>query len=608
MSDTSLEQTESPPPSDGEPREYGDVGISEVQEPAQVVAPAPSADVTPVPAAAQQRSNRSATIEHLAARRAVSELKEDDPEVKQKLSDLRTELTTLVTNLRWGGVSTSETAKRMIPLLNHGPLTQWIPLLVPTILEIDRAGNMIPVWLQISERADPLDLLPEANPAETMIGRARRIALLMLGHYKTPEISEALGKFAVDSSSSLYATRSLVKQSTVAAMQALARALKDAEGWAKVDIIDAYATMDQARFYDLMLASGLERANGLESYIAVPLYRKLPIETYLRGGSDVAPRLSEQAAMVVFQVAQDSLHNAGTSTLPILFERDLPTVIEALFTGARTRPNWGSALALHRLGLLLGRYWTEIARGAIADQYVVQSVYAAAPMMPEIERWMNNTGRNALLEALGNSDEAFSPCLRVLNELREPRIADALIQRLNRTERIISREHAILLGRMCDALVQQSNAWAGNALLDLIRRVVNVEARSRREKRRENLATGDTDLPTSIVYASALRALGQLKARDALDTALRATRDFDPYVRTQAIDALKGIDPAGENPRSHAAAREALNDPRDTVVRAACQLLGQYKDREAISALEVVRARHPELANYVQDALQKINS
>src|SRR3989442_14164016 len=85
------------------------------------------------------------------------------------------------------------------------------------------------------------------NPAETRIGRARRIAMLMLGFYKSADISEVLGKLSTDSSSSLYATRSLVKQSTIAAMKALAGAFKDAEGWAKVDVIDAFATLNQAR-------------------------------------------------------------------------------------------------------------------------------------------------------------------------------------------------------------------------------------------------------------------------------------------------------------------------------------------------------------------------
>ncbi len=369
MSEMSLEETESTTPANNDETEPGELKIEEVTATAPVEAPAPSANVTAAPPAAQQRSNRSATIEHLAARRAVTELSADAPEVKQTISELRTELTILVTDLRWGGLSAKETAERIILLLNVGSLQQWIPLLVPNILEIDRAGDLVPAWLKIIEQEDPVDLPADANPAETMVGRARRIAILMLGYYKTSQISELLGKLAADPGSSLYATRSLVRQSTLAAMKALAGALMDAEGWAKVDVIDAYAILDQARFYEIMLASGLDRANGLESYIAVPLFRTIPLENYLPGNSKLAPRLTQQAALVLSQVLQDSMNNAGGGSLPLIFERDLPRLASALFEGARNAPDWQHTIALHRLGLLLGRYWGEISRGTIHLAY-----------------------------------------------------------------------------------------------------------------------------------------------------------------------------------------------------------------------------------------------
>src|SRR5436309_54605 len=231
-----------------EPTEPGGMDIDEVIDTPSAVAPAPSATMVPVPAAAQQKSNRTATVEHLAARRNLPELNANAPEVKQVISELRTELTMLVTDLRWGGQSTKETADRIIPLLNVGSLQQWIPVLIPNIWEIDRAGDLIPAWLFIIGQEDPIDLPIDANPAETMIGRARRIAMLMVGFYKSADSSEVLGKLSTDPSSSLYATRSLAKQTTVAAMKALANALKEAQGWARVDVIDAFATLNWLAF------------------------------------------------------------------------------------------------------------------------------------------------------------------------------------------------------------------------------------------------------------------------------------------------------------------------------------------------------------------------
>src|SRR5579884_1226133 len=241
-----LEQTESGSPVDSNIDEPGGMGIGEVTEPAPVAAPV--FEARPAPTAAQRRSNRPGTVEHLATRRTLPPLNTDEPEVKERIIELRAELTALVTGLRWGGLSIQDTAERVIPLLNAGPLSQWIPVLVPNVLEIDRAGNLVPVWLKIIEEDDPDDLPPDANPADTMVGRARRFAILMLGYYKSPELSELLGKLATDPNSSLYATQSLVKQGTVAALQAMARALKDAEGWAKVDLIEAYATLNLTRF------------------------------------------------------------------------------------------------------------------------------------------------------------------------------------------------------------------------------------------------------------------------------------------------------------------------------------------------------------------------
>ncbi len=539
---------------------------------APVVAPAPSAEVVSVPAAAQQRSNRSATIEHLAARRASSELSTESPEVKQKLNELRTELTLLVTDLRWGGQPTKETAERIIPFLNEGPLQQWIPLLVPTILEIDRAGDLAPAWLYII----------------------------------TAEISELLGKLAIDPRSSLYATRSLVKQSTVPAMKALAAALKDAEGWAKVDVIDAFATLNQARFYEIMLASGLERTNGLESYIAVPLFRTVPLETYLRGGNNVAPRLTQQAAMVVSQVLQDSMNIAGGNSLPPIFERDLPTLATALYEGTKRTPNWQLAVALHRLGLLLGRYWGDISRGTIQDQRIIQPVYACLPMMPDIEHWMNYTGRDVLWEALTQQEEAFLPTLKVLSELRDPRTSQVLIARLDATTQITDREHAISLGQICDTLVQLGDRSAVSTIRELVKRTINSDARATRGKRRDNLDVGDADIPGSIVYGAAIRTFAQFGERSTLDVILRAANDFDPYVRTQALEALKSIDPQGEDARTCMVVREALNDPRDTVVRVACQLITQYHDIESVTSLRILAETRPEFAPSVQETLRQL--
>ena len=610
MADKSLERLPTTTPANNEQPEPGGFGVVEAQ-PEPVAAPvvqAPAAGASTLPPAVFKRSRRAATVEHLAARRNTSTLTMDQPEVKQKLGELRAEMTTLLTDFRWGGASVQTLVERIIPLLNLGSLQQWIPVLAPTLLEIDRAGNLVPVWLKLAEQEDPEDLPADANPADTEIGRARRIALLMLGYYKSPELSSALGKLATDPHSSLYATQALARQGTVAALQALVIALKEAKGWAKVDIMDAFATINQARFYDLMLASGLNDAEGLESYLAVPLYKTLPLEKYLNGGKDVAPNLTQQAALIFAQVLQDSNPaTASTGTTPMIFERDLPRLAFALFEGTKSAPAWYKVVALHRLGLFMGRYWAEISRGAIQNPEILQPIYACLPLMPQIEQWMGGPGRNVLLQAVEGNDEAMGPSLRVLKELGEPGLADALLRRLETTFQLIDREQAVRLGQICDTLVQLRETRAVPAVEQLLRRVVPIDHRASRPRRTENLPTGDPDIPASILYGAALRTFAQFNDSSTLSIVLRAAKDFDPFVRSQALEALKTMDPQGSDSRSRAAAREGLNDPRDAVVRVACQLVAQYHDRDARAELLKLRETRPELVASVEEALKQLD-
>jgi len=51
-----------------------------------------------------------------------------------------------------------------------------------------------------------------------------------------------------------------------------------------------------------------------------------------------------------------------------------------------------------------------------------------------------------------------------------------------------------------------------------------------------------------------------------------------------------------------------LNDPRDTVVRVACQLIAQYQDLESVTSLRVLAETRPEFAPSVQDALRQLGS
>ena len=88
---------------------------------------------------------------------------------------------------------------------------------------------------------------------------------------------------------------------------------------------------------------------------------------------------------------------------------------------------------------------------------------------------------------------------------------------------------------------------------------------------------------------------------------LNATADFDPYVRAKAIEALQRLDPQGDDRRSRAAIRAALDDPRESVARAACQLVLQYRDTEAVPLLQRLVDAHNELSPVAYNALRQLS-
>ncbi|GCE27366.1 hypothetical protein KDA_28500 [Dictyobacter alpinus] len=590
-------------------------------------------EVNPATPLSTQARERTGTVEHLAARKAVPTLDKHTPEMKLRLSALRTEITRIITSLRWENQSVAETVQRLQPFLNIGPIKQWKDTLIPFLYEIDRGGALIPVWLQIIEQGDPENLPVDANPGETEQGRARRYAILMLGNYRTmgiagkgaqtrfasrrddgsmvsTDLAQYLGKLATDPDVSMYATQALIQHTTAASMQALIGALQEAHGWAKVDVVEGCLEFQQERFYDILLASGLEHVSGLETYVALPLYKNIPLERYLED-RQADPLLKANAALVFQYMLQDGRQlptaTDHADTLPTAFSRDFPAVARALINNAATEPTWQNAIAMHQLGFFMGRYWSEINKHNIKDARIIEPVYQVLPLMHEVERWMDGPGRDILLQALANpEEEPLIPVARTLSELRDPRAASPIIERLETTRTIKDRSHALMLGTLCDTLARLNDRRAAAPMFQLLARTVDIEQRKHLPKRSETLPPGDPHIPGSIVYAAVIHACGQLEDISIIHGVWDATRDLDPYVRTQGLDALKILDPRGEQALSKTVVREALSDPRESVVRAASQLALQYKDFEAVPILRNVIDNRPELSYTLNETLKQL--
>src|SRR5207249_9624214 len=107
-----LEQTESVSPEANETSQPGFMHIEEKQaESDSQHSSAQAATGTQVAVLQREvRSPDAGTVEHLAARRVWSEVDAETPEIKRLLSDLRSEVTQLLTALRWEGKPVEETA------------------------------------------------------------------------------------------------------------------------------------------------------------------------------------------------------------------------------------------------------------------------------------------------------------------------------------------------------------------------------------------------------------------------------------------------------------------------------------------------------------------
>ncbi|TMC93886.1 MAG: hypothetical protein E6J11_16435 [Chloroflexi bacterium] len=123
MSDTRLEQTEPKDPAQTGTGEAGEFHVEEKATSTPVAEPVPTAELEAKIAAPRQAQSRAGTIEHLAARRPVTPVDLTSTEIKERLSNLRTTITSVVTGYRWGNISLEDATEQIIPLLNVGSLT-----------------------------------------------------------------------------------------------------------------------------------------------------------------------------------------------------------------------------------------------------------------------------------------------------------------------------------------------------------------------------------------------------------------------------------------------------------------------------------------------------
>ncbi|WP_220192699.1 hypothetical protein [Ktedonospora formicarum] len=365
------------------------------------------------------------TVEHLLALRPIPPLDTNAPEVKQRLSLLRNEMTHLLMLKRWRKITEDEIANQIVSLIQVGPFQQWRSVLPAMLYEIDRMGSLLPIWLRLIERGDPPHISRQTDPTTNIQAYTRRMAILLLGYYKRPmsthhslitfadqtqsqELTRFLGSLLLDPSISQYASRSLAIMGTCEALEELLHGFAQAQDWPKIDILKCCLSLQQEAFYPLLLSSGLQRLHGLEPYAAHALYHTLPLDTYL-----YQPQLSAQAAFLLYWMFSEHTPSLEPDSSPQpLFENGrFSDNVCALFYSARYHRTWQDALALHELGKLLGHYWQAMQYGDGVQSAILSHITPCLPMMPEIEQWLHETGNDLLSNALHTSDATLRPLI-----------------------------------------------------------------------------------------------------------------------------------------------------------------------------------------------------
>jgi HEAT repeat protein len=229
-------------------------------------------------------------------------------------------------------------------------------------------------------------------------------------------------------------------------------------------------------------------------------------------------------------------------------------------------------------------------------------------MMPEVERWMAGPGRETLLETVAHPEEeaSLAPCIKILGEMHESRVSDSIISYLDSVRMLSGTQQALAIEAMCYTLVRLDNKQALPYIQHALEHTVDTKRRASHPKQRDYLPAGDGDIPGSIVYAAAIRAYGQFGDRETLSTIQGASTDLDPYVRSQALSALRQLDPQGEDMRSRFIARDLLNDPNDAIAASACQLVARYHDGDAVSSLRYLADTRAALAGAAREALRQL--
>ncbi|PWT95265.1 MAG: hypothetical protein C5B53_11670, partial [Candidatus Melainabacteria bacterium] len=497
------------------------------------------------------------------------------PENQREFRDVRADILAAVEHK---SVSTLAIALKLPPLW-------WEDKLNSVFSELPREKQALAGELLMGDSEE----LPENRPVSHSDWRVRSNAAILLGFLGFERANRVLPGLLNDTSNSgrmsfCYVARSLGKLQTEEGKQALAEQINHPEPWFRVDVIAALSLYPLAKVIE-PIVKALQAERELKDYMAVAVAKNhLPME-FISSGNE---QLLNGGCELVIGILQAA---SNTFSEEVVFDTRCPDCLEPLFDVALATSEplpVAATLTLLDWLLLKAQAGAKVAPARLRPESG-PSAATLASQIAQVSKSYMNTDVGEGLRRLLNRANFQTP--EQLSSLRcTLQLAGRL--RLSNLEPLLRKAlqpDFPLLPELIEALGAIGETSTVNPLLALAESIVDLNERTQLPKSKQPVA--EDHIREAKVYWTILGALRKFDSEEVVKFLLKATGDFAPDKRAQALTSLASVLANNEPLKARFALTnviaEGLRDPSPLVQLAA--LKGAAASRCGTTVSDIVR-------------------
>jgi HEAT repeat protein len=494
------------------------------------------------------------------------------PENQREFRDVRSDTLAAIEHK---SVSTLAIALKLAPLW-------WEDKLKSVFAELSEAKKALASELLIGYSEE----VPENRPISHSDWRVRSNAAILLGFLGIETASKPLADLLSDTSDSgrmsfCYVSRSLGKLQTEEGKLALAQHVHNPEPWFRVDVAAALSCYPLAPVR-APVVNALKGERELKDYMAVAVARNhLPLE-FISSGDE---QLREGGCELVIGILQAA---SNTFSEDIVFETHLTECLMPLLDLALSKPDPLPVTAtLNLLDWLLLK-----AQPGTKASFSTSNLTAPATLASQIAQVSKsylNTDVMETLKALLNKANFQRP-----EQLSSLRCALQLAGRLQlrNTEPLLKKalkSNFPLLPELIETLGAIGEPTTIQPLLELAGSIVDLDERIQLPKSKQPVT--EQSIRDAKIYWTILGALKKFESEEVVKFLLKATDDYAPDKRAQALSSLTAVLMKNEQLKARfdltKVIGEGLRDPSPLVQLAA--LRGAALSGSASNISDIVR-------------------